>query len=142
MNKATQEFIERVFEFVPRPMDDSSLGYVISTWERSLRPEYMDAENVDFGRAVRKRINQLILDGATFTLAVKPDDPNAIIGWICFDAHQVHYVYVRNTYRRVGVARRLVALAGVPTTPISATHLTKSARDIRATHPIRYLPQL
>lgn len=51
-----------------------------------------------------------ILSRSQVLVAVAPEDPSLIIGWVCFekDAGVVHYVWCRDPYRRQGVASEML----------------------------------
>lgn len=115
---------------------------MIDTWERSLRAEYLDAANNDFSRALKARINRLLLGDAAILIAVRPDDSNYIIGWLCHEGQTVHYVYVRANYRNTNIARRLLGRVGIAGNPLTCTAITKPARLISTKHRLRYLPPL
>lgn len=135
--------LDEIFAITIRPVTPDDLGYVISTFERSLRPEFLDANNTDFGHSIRAKINRLLYADGNILIATPPEDTNRILGWVFYDSTAVHYCYVRSTHRLTGIARRLLTRAGHNTKPLVVTSITKDARTISITkHPIRYLPPL
>ena len=69
-------------------------------------------------RAIRRGIITPVMDedGASVIVAVLPDVPDEVLGWLCYappGAHplQLHYAYVKPDYRRRGVARQLMGAA-------------------------------
>lgn len=43
------------------------------------------------------------------TIAYPREIPDEICGWICYFGRVVHYVYVKQAYRRLGIAAQLLA---------------------------------
>ena len=54
-------------------------------------------------------------------------DPDTVGGWVCSAGNTLHYVYVKHEYRRIGLARMLVA-AACPPGPVAYTHLTDAVQ--------------
>lgn len=126
---------------VVRPGVADDLGYVIDTWGRSLRGEYPDARTTDFVDGVRRGIDRRLRDGAKVFVVHPNGESDLILGWACVDGPIVHYVYVRQAYRRLGVARRLIDEIGYAL-PLHVDAITDDLRAIKRAHPeaIRYLP--
>ncbi len=62
------------------------------------------------------------------TVAVNPLDQSQVFGWCSVDLPVVHFVYVRQPYRRMHVAKRLLEQAGVTQEPIITSHWLPGAR--------------
>lgn len=64
-------------------------------------------------------IESLLVDSSVAWLVVcDPERPDVVVGWLCAQefankAFLVHYVYVSRTFRRWGIASRLLASLGV-----------------------------
>ncbi len=82
------------------------------------------------------RVLEELLPRSTVLVAVSPEDPDAIYGWCCAEvvdtAVVIHYVYVKESYRRLGVARALVkTLLDAERPPLVLyTHQTKASREV------------
>jgi GNAT superfamily N-acetyltransferase len=97
----------------------------------------------DYWPGQRQRIDRLLATTAAVIVAHPAETPSVIAGWACVDNHPdvVHYVYVREFYRKRGIAKRLIEGRKV------CTHLTESRRPDSATAwkrrmGMRYLPHL
>jgi hypothetical protein len=79
--------------------------------------------------------------GARFRLAVDPGDSNFIWGWACTEPGVLHYVYVRQSSREQGVARLLVADAGL-SRPVQCRSWTEWAAKVAQKSPglLVYVP--
>lgn len=103
----------------------SDLPHVCKSWLNSFRtlpvePDpYRYAKGIYFPR--RRPIVEALLSRAHLTVACHPDDPDTIAGWACWEPGWLHYVFVKDTFRRAGVASMLILPLGPK---FSCTHLT------------------
>lgn len=78
-------------------------------------------------------INQLIARGTQIILAVNPDDDQQILGFVAFEKDLLHYCFVKDVFRRSGIATQLMAFAN-----LDRSHLLHTFR----THDAKYLGKL
>lgn len=78
---------------------------------------------------------------AKFILAVNPESPEHILGWVCYEGPVIHYAYVKAAYRNQGLAQMLCDIAesarmpgAAERGPLYATHWTPTAQLIASTH--------
>lgn len=83
----------------------------------------------------------ILAQESTVTLvAVLPDDPSIILGYLVYEPGILHYVFVKEAFTRIGIARSLYDRAGLPMT---CTHKTVTVRPIMDKYPnIVYNPFL
>ena len=131
---------------VIRPMQEGEQeeeGFVAGVWQVSFRedvhrsnqqhPAYR-AMKATLKTALRSQVNALLAKpGAIVLLATNPEDPQHFLGFIAYEGQAtpdgpliVHYLYVKQIYRRMGVGRALLdAARGQDTArPIVYTHRT------------------
>ena len=76
---------------------------------------------------------QLVLDnlfnknGVVVRIACLPEDTSVILGFAVLEQGVLHYVYVKDAFRKQGLARQLVAGTEIS----SVTHITKPGNAIR-----------
>lgn len=110
---------------VIRPAVESDVALIYSSWLRS----YWNATACNMGIEYqvyqvgqRARIKRLI---DHVEIVCSPAVPDAIMGWRCADysgdRSSLHYVYVRQPYRRQGIAKYLLG-----TWNWQATHMTSA----------------
>jgi GNAT superfamily N-acetyltransferase len=60
-------------------------------------------------------------------IACLPDEPDVILGYsvTSTDRKALHWVFVKSAFRRMGIAKSLV-----PTTVVTATHITKVGASV------------
>jgi GNAT superfamily N-acetyltransferase len=104
-------------------------GYVARSWMETYRNSPLAkslggaAYSFGWGRVVTKH-----LDASRCEVACLKDDPRAIVGFIVYElptqaaAFKVHYLCVRDTWRRQGVASMLVGHARVPDVAVKYSH--------------------
>lgn len=111
----------------PLAADEHELNFVRKSWLRTARKSWL-------GKAVSKpehyelhaRLVARILtrDPLTTTLVAEVT-PGELAGFACFGRDVLHYVYTKDTYRRMSVARRLMATDATR----RASYWTWAARD-------------
>lgn len=115
-------------------------NFIYHSWGNSYRDAALgawgDIPKATYYKRVRARIDALIRRGAEIKLAVDPDDPNIILGWMCAEAPVLHYVYVKEAYRGQGIAMTLLAAVGLAAQKIlPCSHWTPFAEQVAAKHP-------
>jgi hypothetical protein len=105
------------FEVAFRPAEGGDVGYIVTGWLESFHDANPEARLVRFARyknPMRRRIKE-ILETAHVLMACDPADPDHLYGFICFEkiglAPVIHYVYVSQLRRSVGLARGLATEA-------------------------------
>lgn len=126
----------------------SDRAFVVSSWSRSYK--YSDAAGLihvdDWAAVMHAQLGRLLAcDTTRAIVAFEPDEDPAfedfLYGWICGDTSNatrplVHYVYVKEAYRRAGLARRLFGALGVdPSRSFAYTCQTQAAIDAAAKVP-------
>jgi GNAT superfamily N-acetyltransferase len=105
-------------EFAIRSHTLTDLALVFSSWLRSMPPARDVSRDVHF-RGQHALIEAILArPGALLRVACVPDDPEVILGWACVEhaphdasGHPslVHFAYVKDAFRRRGIARALLA---------------------------------
>lgn len=126
-----------------RSKRDDDRGFIYKNWLRSYRDSEGWVSNTVYYWHQHRIIDRLWNDpGVVWLVAVSQADPTHIYGFLCGEQTDagfvVHYVYVRQVFRRKGVATALVCALQGQLDPgqaesldtFSATHLTVAARNI------------
>lgn len=96
--------------FEIRAMATGDVGLIFNSWLRSFRKS-QDMEHKAYF-LFQHRLIEEILRRSNVLLAVSEDDPDQIFGWVCFEDREegftIHYVYVKATFRKLGIGRALV----------------------------------
>jgi hypothetical protein len=135
-----------------RAADEDDLAFIVSTWSRSYKssPAAGLIASEDWPTVMHPQIRKLIdRPGVTTLVACDRRDSSFLIGFACATpaAKVLHYVYVKQPFRRAGYARQLVLELGIdPLLPFRFTCWTHACRELaakipRATHdpnPARY----
>lgn len=96
--------------FILRAADEGDLNFIRKTWMQSYAASAF-ARTVGHASYVAehwKLRDRLMLRGALL-IASREATPTAICGWSCTEGDRVHYVYVKERWRRQHVARLLLA---------------------------------
>jgi len=99
-----------------RDATDSDIAFIFSSWLKSFRNGLMNKmvdNSIYF--AEHHKVVERILARAKLTLAVNPEAPEDIYGYICHEKIDnifcLHYVYVKQPFRRRGVMKALMNTA-------------------------------
>lgn len=103
---------------------------IFATWLRSYQTSSLMSKAIPkdtFFAEHHKVIERVLSRNPTVRLAVLPDDPEVVLGWSVTEPKTVHYVYVKPSFRRYGIARALLAHVE---RPFVHTHHTYLLRDL------------
>lgn len=116
-----------------RPMIDGDVNFILSTWLKS----YYEAlrhygakgcpypKDDVFFQGHQEAIKDTLKTSQAL-VCVAPDDDNQIIGYAVLNGNCAHYVYVKQVFRQMGVAKALLKDAKLT----SYSHHTRHARHI------------
>mgnify|MGYP002135715089 CR=1 FL=1 len=116
-----------------REATESDHSFVYNSWLKSFRQGSPWARLVppQIFYANHKQVIALILKAAKVLIACNPEDPEQIYGYVVYTPHRgtvIHYVYVKQPYRQLGFAKKLIAEAKqeqhINILPLTATHIT------------------
>jgi GNAT superfamily N-acetyltransferase len=97
---------------VIRKMAPGDRALVASSWTHGARGASAWWHGDEYARAASRGVDGLLDRCACWVLA-NPDDINRILGWTCVGTSGVtpvvHWIWVREDWRRLGLARRLLA---------------------------------
>lgn len=98
----------------PFIVDSWCMSYKSQAVARDMGPRYL----VDYKWFVRA-----LLKKVRVTVACDVEDPGVILGWCASSPGVVHYVFVKHDFRRLGIAKNLLApWLGKPTIYAAKTH--------------------
>lgn len=95
-------------------LTETDRPFLFSSWLHS----YFDSDATQgvnprmYYEGQHRLIESVLAAGAEVRLAVSKDDPDTIIGWLCLSEGWVHYAYVKQTFRRSGIAKALLGDPG------------------------------
>jgi hypothetical protein len=104
---------EQLKSIAIREFTSSDIGFVFNSWLKSFRSSYFakGIPNSVYFSGHHKLIEHLI-QNSRVVIACDPADTKNIYGYICASTVQgilvVHYVYVKHTFRCLGVAKTLM----------------------------------
>ena len=79
-------------------------------------------------------IKELLTRGSKVLVACNPDNSSQILGWVCYELSArgdkvVHFVYVKDVFRKLGIANSLIGAAGInPKGRFYYTYKTKMSK--------------
>lgn len=120
-----------------RPSTKEDVSFVMDSWLRSFRKSPYSGvvpRNL-YVQVYSECIRQLLARGARLMVACNPEAPEQILGFICYESPGVlHYVYVKELYRDSGIAKSLVAYAGLDRKTMRYTFRTFGSRWLGGVH--------
>lgn len=127
-------------KFPIREAKGADLNFIYKAWTESFRYHSgigKTHRNHVFFTEYPKVIDQILSSPDTKVLIVNaPDQEDVIIGFLAYAPLTIHYVFVKNVFKRMGIATALINRAFPdPNTPIIYTHETFEARDALKSKP-------
>lgn len=123
-----------------RPATGEDQGYLFATFLRGLRfgnPQLAKVPARVYFKEQHAVITNIILRGASVLIAHPEGEPDVIIGYAIGEPGTCHWVHVKNAFREMGVARRLLE-ALPPFTEYS--HWVRSADTLARKFPAEFNP--
>ena len=115
--------------FPIRPAREGDIAFILDAWKKSyegapaVRGAHREHYRTEMTRAIRR-----LCERGEVRIATAPDDDDHLLGFAAFtqadDGAELHYVYVKQDFRKLGIARAL--LAGVDVT--AYTFVSNTAR--------------
>lgn len=118
---------------VLRAAGKADIPFITSSWLKSYRDSaaVKGVPNTIY-YASHHRVLEHLIPRSTVLVAANPDATEQILGWICAElvngAFVLHFLYVKNVFRRFGLAQKLVASLEEVEKPVAHffTHRTRS----------------
>ena len=91
-----------------RPATESDLRFVRSSWKTDFWKNHArkSMSHGVYSPGQARRIERLLGRSGTL-VAYFPEVPDEVLGWAVVEHDVLHYVYVKSSYRRVGIAKGL-----------------------------------
>lgn len=123
-----------------RTAKQADLPFIFSGWLDSYAntsPLTINVLKSTFFREHRKAIDRLIRrDGMQVVIICLDDDPNVLCGFLVFEQPSIiHYAYVKAAFRRLGIMRGAMEMAGVKLDDATCTHWTYMVSHMKAKWP-------
>ncbi|HRH25107.1 MAG TPA: hypothetical protein PLQ20_02090 [Candidatus Paceibacterota bacterium] len=143
----------KVYSF--RPYTPEDLNFIYSSWGSSYYASTIYSKVITpkefhhFHKPIRENI--MAKPKATAIVCVSTDDPTLILGWICVEeppeskAIIMHYIYVKEAFKKEGIATDLIHRAIPKDKKILYTHRTERGGiilDRRRPHQFYFTPHL
>ena len=131
-----------------RPATEGDISFIFSSWLKSYRESHFGSiiPTTIFYTEHHKVVERLLKGCQTF-VACNDNDLNELYGFIC--AEQVdgifvlHFVYVKHTFRMLGIGRQLLnAFEHDPSKASMYTHHTKAAPTLSKKYRMIHSPYL
>ena len=139
------------FDVVIRPAVKEDKNFILASWLRCYRSSSY------FCRRIRKNvffkyhhvIADRILSHATVLIAADPTDANVIYGYLISEfyepdqKHVVHFIYIKEAFREMGIAKQLFTAAGLEPNSVLISHWTEPVDKLILKYPdMIYIPYL
>lgn len=118
------------------------VGFITSSWLKSLRDSttYWGVENRDYYTHHHNVLARLLARCAVF-VAVLDDDPDHIVGFICYEVYQgaivIHYVYIKFGFRKLGIADMVVRRILEEEERVGKCDVLYTAKTEKSTHIVK-----
>jgi GNAT superfamily N-acetyltransferase len=125
-----------------RPATEVEMPFVFSTWLKNFKESAQPHQGIQgYYTGQHRLIELLAARGASLVLACNREAPEQLLGWVCCEGNTVHYLYVKQVFRRLGIGRKLLSEAGIRQ-PFCVTHWTPCVSLLRAKAEFTFDPYL
>ena len=112
-----------------RSVRKQDIPFILATWLRGLRfgNNWYKLIHKHVYFTVYHAVIEQILEKpqTTVTIACLKDDPDVILGFVVYENARLHWVYVKQAWRKIGIAKSLV-----PDTITVVSHLTEVGKAL------------
>ena len=131
-----------------RPLVEEDRSFIFSSWLKSYRFSHFGEKitNTIYFEEHHKIVERL-LDNSKVLIACNESDPSQLYGYIVVEEEGgilvVHFLYVKHTFRNVGIGKTLLDAVGHSTDKASVyTHHTRMADKLSSKYNFVYHPYL
>lgn len=117
-------------EFRIQPAKPDDLNFIRSSWLRSFADSHIARHAGHAYWPGHLRVRDRLLEECPPVVARLEGEPTSICGWACFGPDVVHYVFVRERWQQLGVAKLLLDPFS-DKERVVYTHKTKSLAKIQ-----------
>lgn len=131
-------------EITYRPYKESDLNFIIDSWLKSYYQNSEFAAAIDektFNVYHRAVIIRMLERGAKVLIACLTEDEDTILGFACYEAAILHYVFIKQSQRRQNLATVLLHRAEIANDTFY-THRTYVLMNLPKRNAYKYNPYL
>jgi ribosomal protein S18 acetylase RimI-like enzyme len=129
-----------------RPANKDDIGFIFNSWLKSYKSsKFTEQIPNEIYYAEHHKIIENLLQQYNVIIAANQEDPNQLYGFICAGLTDgiftLHYLYVKHTFRRMGIANSLLnAFEHNSDYAAIYTHKTRSATSLAEKYNFIYHP--
>jgi hypothetical protein len=125
-------------DFTIRVHSKEDLPFIYSTWLKCFRHSSTFAKEIS--NDIYYKYHQMVIDrilnrGATIYVACDKLSPETVFGYILGEGDVLHFLYVKKSFRKLGIGTALLDTYGIPE---FISHLTKDSKKLSE----RYKPKM
>ena len=124
-----------------RAATSDDMNFIYSSWLSAIATSEKRRTPKDIVYKNHRPIMERALAESSVLIACMDDYKDQILGWLCYDRDILHYLYIKQPFRKHGLANMLIEHTGVKE-PLTVTHWTWRLWDISKTHKLVYNPYL
>lgn len=128
-----------------RSANKDDISFIFNSWLKSFRNSQFAKfiPNPTYFTEHHKVIEKLILNNLVL-IACDPKDEKQIYGWVCAGLTEgiftLHYIYVKHTYRKLGIAKAMLNEVRKDDAAAVCTHLTHIGSQLTSKYNLLYSP--
>lgn len=128
-------------KFMVRPKGEADKNFIFVSWNKGLRYSSKHLEIIpleEYNIRFQKVFDELWKNnGVTFKVAVLPDAQDVILGYVIHQGTVLHWVFTKDAWRKMGIAKLLV-----PSDIKTCTNLSPPGKFLAKKYGIEFIPFL
>lgn len=115
-------------KIIIRDYNEGDRNFIYGSWLHGLYfgHDWIKEIQADIFFKEYQKIVEKIMDRATIKVATLPDAEDVALGYVVYQGVVLHWIFVKDAWRKMGIARSLY-----PKEITTVTHLNKTGRTLR-----------
>lgn len=128
-----------VEEIKIRQVETNDMPFIYQTWLKNYKYSSSFAKNIheDVFYPEHTKVLNHIFGKANFLIACFAEDPTVIFGYFVYEPNVAHFLFVKQSFRKMGIATMLLKESGLELEKTTFTHWTYDLAPLFVTNKLK-----